>query len=234
MPEVVAAGRSVRRVRWIVFDVGETLIDEARMWHEWAEIVGVSRFTFAAALGAVIARGEDHRRVFDVVAPGVDWRALRVTRGLPPPSRLEDGDLYPDVRAGLAAIRAAGFRIGIAGNQPVASERAVERLGLPCDLVASSDTFGALKPDPRFFERLVEATGGPASAVAYVGDRVENDVEPAQAAGLCGVLLRRGPWAAIGEALRPLADGTLTVDSIAGLLDVLVPLDAAHAGRAGG
>ena len=66
------------RIRWIVFDVGETLIDESRMWHEWADILEVPRFTFSAALGAVIARGEDHRRVFDVVAPGVDWRALRV------------------------------------------------------------------------------------------------------------------------------------------------------------
>jgi len=38
-----------------VFDVGETLIDESRMWHEWADILGVPRFTFSAALGAVIA-----------------------------------------------------------------------------------------------------------------------------------------------------------------------------------
>jgi FMN phosphatase YigB (HAD superfamily) len=219
------------RVRWVVFDVGETLIDESRMWHEWADIVGVPRFTFTAALGAVIARGEDHRRVFDVVAPGVDWRALRVERGLPPPSRIEPEDLYPDVREGLADIRAAGFLVGIAGNQPATTEQAMAALGLPFDLVASSQTFGAAKPDPLFFDRLTAATGGPASAIAYVGDRVDNDVLSARRAGMCGILLRRGPWAAIGpEAWRLEADA-LVVDSIRGLLDVLEPIEAPAAAR---
>lgn len=213
------------RVRWVVFDVGETLIDESRMWHEWADIVGVPRFTFTAALGAVIASGEDHRRVFDVVAPGVDWRARRLERGAPPPSRIEPQDLYPDVRVGLAAIRAAGFRVGIAGNQPATTEQAMERLGLPFDLVASSQAFGAAKPDPLFFERLVAATGGPASAIAYVGDRVENDVLPARTAGLCGILLRRGPWAAIATGTTALDADMLVVDSIVGVLEVLDALE---------
>lgn len=204
------------RARWIVFDVGETLIDESRMWNEWADIVGVPRFTFAAALGAVIARGEDHRRVFDVVASGVDWRALLVERGVLSPARIDDADLYPDVRTGLSAIRAAGFMVGIAGNQPVATELSLERLGIPFDLVASSETFGATKPDPLFFERLVAATGEPASDVAYVGDRIDNDVVPARAGGLQAVLLKRGPWASIGS----IPTGTLVVDSIPGLLDI--------------
>ena len=221
-------------MRWIVFDVGETLLDESRMWGEWADIVGVPRFTFAAALGAVIARGEDHRRVFDVVAPGVDWRALRVERALPPPSRIEDADLYPDVRGGLAALRTAGFSVGIAGNQPVSTERAIERLGLPFDLLASSETFGATKPDPRFFERLIEATGGPASAVAYVGDRIDNDVIPARRAGMCGVLIRRGPWATIGVGTWPLEADTPVVDALPGLLDVFEPIDASALARTDG
>ncbi len=224
------------RVRWIVFDVGETLIDESRMWHEWADILGVPRFTFTAALGAVIARGEDHRRVFDVVAPGVDWRALRVERGVPPPSRIEPEDLYPDVRAGLATLRVAGFRIGIAGNQPATTEQAMERLGLPFDLVASSQTFGAAKPDPRFFERLAAATGDSTAAIAYVGDRLDNDVVPARAAGMSGILLRRGPWAAIGTGTgtAPLDPDVLVVDSLAGLLEVLEPMDASTTARIDG
>jgi FMN phosphatase YigB (HAD superfamily) len=221
-------------VRWIVFDVGETLIDESRMWHEWADIVGVPRFTFNAALGAVIARGEDHRRVFDLVAPGVDWQALLGARGLDSPSRIEDADLYPDARSGLKAIRAAGFQVGIAGNQPSSTDQAVDRLGLPFDLVTSSETLGATKPDPRFFEQLVQTIGEPASDIAYVGDRIDNDVVPARRAGLCGILLRRGPWATIGSAIYPLETGTLVVDSFAALLDVLEPLPAPADVRADG
>lgn len=59
-------------IRAVVFDVGETLVDETRQWGAWADWLGVTRLTFFAALGAVIARGEHHRRVFDLVAPGVD------------------------------------------------------------------------------------------------------------------------------------------------------------------
>lgn len=40
----------------IVFDVGEVLIDEARVWETWAHLIGVTPLTFAAVLGAVIAR----------------------------------------------------------------------------------------------------------------------------------------------------------------------------------
>jgi FMN phosphatase YigB (HAD superfamily) len=30
--------------------------------------------------------------------------------------------------------------------------------------------------------------------VAYVGDRIDNDVRPARAAGMLAVHIRRGPW----------------------------------------
>ncbi len=42
-------------IRLVVFDVGETLVDESRMWGEWADWLGVTRLAFFAALGAVIA-----------------------------------------------------------------------------------------------------------------------------------------------------------------------------------
>lgn len=60
--------------RWVCFDVGETLIDETRVWATWADVLGIPRFTFMAALGGVIAQGEDHRRVFDVLDVP-DWAA---------------------------------------------------------------------------------------------------------------------------------------------------------------
>jgi FMN phosphatase YigB (HAD superfamily) len=60
--------------------------------------------------------------------------------------------------------------------------------------VTSSDDIGVRKPDPAFFERLVELAGVEAGELAYVGDRVDNDVLPALAAGLVAIHLRRGPW----------------------------------------
>ena len=58
-----------------------------------------------------------------------------------------------------------------------------------------SEELGVSKPDPAFFDRVLELVGaaGPGQ-VAYVGDRIDNDVRPAAAAGLRPVWLRRGPW----------------------------------------
>ena len=48
---------SVTRLEAVVFDAGETLIDETRTWEAVADAAGIPRFTFMAALGGLIAAG---------------------------------------------------------------------------------------------------------------------------------------------------------------------------------
>jgi hypothetical protein len=45
----------------VVFDVGETLVDETRAWSEAADAVGVTALTLFGAFGALIERRADHR-----------------------------------------------------------------------------------------------------------------------------------------------------------------------------
>jgi FMN phosphatase YigB (HAD superfamily) len=77
-----------------------------------------------------------------------------------------------------------------------------------------SEWMGVAKPDPAFFARALELMGSPPPGeVAYVGDRVDNDVIPSAAAGMRAVWIRRGPWGVI----QRLPEGThpaLTVDSL--------------------
>jgi len=222
-------------VSWVVLDVGETIVDETRMWHEWADILGVPRFTLAAALGAVIARGEHHSRVFELVAPGIDRQAARdAWPGRPVPMRVEPGDLYPDARDAIDGLRRAGFRVGVAGNQPAATEAALEGMALELDLVATSEGWGAAKPERAFFERLVEIAGVPAAEVAYVGDRLDYDVWPSLAAGLLPVFLRRGPWARIQETTGPVPAEAIVIDGLVELVERLRPLAPAAPRLAGG
>jgi FMN phosphatase YigB (HAD superfamily) len=60
----------------------------------------------------------------------------------------------------------------------------------------------------------------PVSAIAYVGDRLDNDVLPARASGMTAILIVRGPW---GRAHARLAEARLAhhvihgLDEIAGL-----------------
>jgi len=85
--------------------------------------------------------------------------------------------------------------------------------------VAMSESLGVAKPDPAFFARVLELIGSPEPAdVAYVGDRVDNDVRPASAAGMRAVWIRRGPWGAIADP--PPADAAaLMVESLDELVE---------------
>ena len=209
-------------VRVVVFDVGETLVDETRHWAEWADWLGVPHLTFFAALGAVIARGEPHRRAFQLVRPGIDVATEERRRQAAGWTyRFEPGDFYPDALPCLESLRRAGCRIGIAGNQPEAAEAALEAAGLSADFVASSARWGVEKPDPAFFAKIIEVAGTPASAIAYVGDRLDNDVLPARRAGLRSVFLRRGPWGVLHAAWPQVAEADLRLDRLNGLAEAL-------------
>jgi HAD superfamily hydrolase (TIGR01549 family) len=204
----------------VVFDVGETLIDETRHWGEWADWMGAPRLTFFAVLGAVIARGEHHRRVFEMLRPGFDLEAETERRAAAGWAyQFEPGDFYPDALPCLAALRARGLKVGLAGNQPDAAEAALEAAGAPADFIASSARWGVEKPNPAFFAKVIEAAATPAGEIAYVGDRVDNDVSPARAAGMTAVFLRRGPWAFIQTSREASAGADIVLDS----LDDLIP-----------
>ncbi|MEO8926643.1 MAG: HAD family hydrolase [Caulobacteraceae bacterium] len=188
-------------IRAVVFDVGETLIDETRHWGEWADWLGVPRLTFFAVLGAVVERGEHHRAIFEHFRPGFDLAAeTRRRQATGWVYRFEPGDFYPDALPCLRGLRTAGYRIGVAGNQPAEAEAALQAAGVPADFIASSARWGVEKPSPAFFARIAEAAGVPASQIAYVGDRLDNDIAPALDAGMAAVFIRRGPWGHIRAA----------------------------------
>src|SRR6201992_2553872 len=155
----------------VVFDVGECLVDESREYGTWADWLGVPRHTFSAVFGAVIARGLDHREVLQVFRPGFDLDQARQQRAAAgQPESYGEDDLYPDVRPALTQPRGDGLWVGIAGNQTARSGRILRSLDLPADLIATSDDWGAAKPDPVFFRRLLEVAQLPAAEVLYVGD----------------------------------------------------------------
>jgi len=203
--------------RWVVLDVGETLIDETRIWSVWSDELGISRLTFMAALGAAIARGQDHREVFRILGHD-DWRShyAAVTAAY---GGFREDDLYPDALPAVRALADDGYRIAVIANQPMSRTAELRALGLAPDVMAMSEEMRIAKPDPGFFARALALMGEPApSEVAYVGDRVDNDVLPAAAAGLRAVWIRRGPWGMI-QALPGDTAPALVVDTLAELAE---------------
>lgn len=156
---------------FVVFDVGETLVDEAATYERW-QAEGVTAFAFA------------------------------------------DRDLHADALGCFGALRELGLRLGAAGNMYARHE---DFLRPHLDFVGSSERWGVEKPAEGFFARVVEEAGVPAGEIVYVGDRVDNDVAPAIAAGMVGVHIRRGPW---GHLQAP-PDGAIRIRSLDELPAVL-------------
>lgn len=209
----------------VFFDVGETLVDETEVWGGWADWLGIPRLTFFAALGAVVARGGDHRDVFSLVDPALDFDTAARERGTAE-AGFDLRCLYPDAAPCLRALRERGYRLGVAANQPALVAPVLERAGLPIEWLLLSGVEGVEKPDPAFFGRMCERTGLPAAAIAYVGDRVDNDVLPALAAGMVAVHVRRGPWGVIQAGWPGAERASVRVASLAELPGRLAELDA--------
>ena len=115
----------------------------------------------------------------------------------------------------MQRLRAKGLTVGAAGNVPRGFE---EPLREHVDVLGSSALWGVEKPAPAFFERIEAELGVAAREIAYVGDRVDNDVLPSSAAGMRPIWIRRGPWGVIQQlpaGVRP----ALVVDSLAELAE---------------
>lgn len=206
-------------VKAVVFDVGETLVDETRHWAMVARYAGVPEFTLAGVLGGLIERREHHRSIFGFMQiESVDPNIVGYS--------IEASDLYPDVVPVLQQLKAAGYQLGVTGNQLEGAAEQMEALGLPLDLVASSAVWGVSKPDLAFFERIAQEMGLTPGEIVHIGDRLDNDVLPAQEIGMHAVLLRRGPWGYLHATWPEMADVSHTIDGLTGLQEVIERIDA--------
>jgi len=131
------------------------------------------------------------------LAAGADRRlAQQMRRDLPwdstpmPP--------FPGAVEALRTLQAAGLKLGVLANQPASARGELERCGAAAllDDIWLSEVVGLSKPDPAFFRLALDAWALPATRVAYVGDRPDNDVAPAKALGLHTLRLLLGPHAA--------------------------------------
>lgn len=212
-------------IRSVVFDVGETLLDDTREFHSWADWLGVPRHTLSALIGIVVAQGRNNADAFQYVRPGLDLATeLRRREDAGQGEQIEDSDLYPDVRPALAALRAGGVWVGIAGNQTVRAAGLLRNLDLPVDGVATSGEWGVAKPDPEFFQRVIDFAAGRPEEIAYVGDHRDYDIKAAHDAGLRTVLIRRGPWGRLWADDPIVRDhATWIIDSLDELLRLVRP-----------
>ena len=116
---------------------------------------------------------------------------------------------YSDVVPALGELRERGIVLVIASNWDCSLPEWLRPTGILelVDGVVTSAEVGAAKPDPRVFERALAVAGVEPAAALHVGDKVDNDLEGAAAAGVRGVLVQREGEPPSGvEAIRSLRE----------------------------
>ena len=129
---------------------------------------------------------EELRRALDI--PGLDHATARSAML----GSLEFTP-YPDVLPALSELREDGLRLVVASNWDCSLPVWLDPTGVLdlVDGVVTSAEVGAAKPSPRVFVRALSLAGVEPGQALHVGDKVDNDVEGAAAAGIRGVLLQR-------------------------------------------
>jgi len=112
--------------------------------------------------------------------------------------------LFDDVLPFVEAATSAGIRMGLLTNSSSHyTQQKLEITGLEgvFAVVATRDTLGFGKPDPRAFHHACGLLGTAPNETLYIGDHIEIDAIAANAAGLYAVWLRRDPGDLAGARL---------------------------------
>lgn len=203
----------------------------------WGIAPPLRRLDFAVATSQVIAKLHDAARQRGIAHPEVNWPVV-VSAVLPLLGRLDEARqaefvyqqmqlgrtvrLFPHADTVLRELHQAGVWLGIASNAQAYTRRELAehlgRAGLGLDrfepaLCVWSFEHGFSKPDPHVFQILaarLEARGIRPGQVLVVGDRFDNDIEPARRfefqtwllSATHSALPHTGTWAQLREWLR--------------------------------
>jgi HAD superfamily hydrolase (TIGR01509 family) len=116
---------------------------------------------------------------------------------------------YPDVLPALGELHERGVALVVASNWDCSLPDWLAPTGILdlVDGVVTSAEVGEAKPSPRVFERALAVARVSPDEALHVGDKVDNDVQGAAAAGVRAVLLqRKGDPPAGVESIRSLSD----------------------------
>jgi HAD superfamily hydrolase (TIGR01549 family) len=114
--------------------------------------------------------------------------AVEITRGW---EKHENFELYDDAVDTVAALRAAGLRIGLVSNSSRDVHEFAVHHGLDVDAGLSSFHHGHTKPHASIFRAVLDLLGTEAAGTLMVGDTIADDIEGARALGMPAILLDR-------------------------------------------
>ena len=169
-------------IKWIFFDIGSTLVDETIAYqNRIRKTIAGSNVTYNEFMDSLVRLEGD----FKSVCASFSLK--------PAPWNSDDEVVYPEAEDCLKAL-SKRYKIGIIANQNPGSRERLERIGLLkyIDLVIASAEEGMAKPDLRIFHIALDRANCKPEEAVMVGDRIDNDIVPANKIGMKTVWIRQG------------------------------------------
>jgi len=202
-------------IKWLFFDIGSTLIDETECYdHRIRDAIAGTDITFDEFNEKRISFAKQNLKG-DIEA--IEYYGLTKT-----PWNHEYEKPYDDAEAVLKALSEKGYHIGIIANQSAGTEKRLKNWGLMkyIELVIASAEEGVAKPDVEIFLRaLNRADCSPENSV-MIGDRIDNDIEPANRLGMKTIWVKQG-FSAYQKPVNEFQQADHIVNRLQDVLEVL-------------
>lgn len=123
--------------------------------------------------------------------------------------------LYPGAEQALKLL-SSRCPLGVIANQSLGTEQRLRAYGIRdyFQLVFASAEEGLSKPDPRVFEIVQQRIGVAPDRICMIGDRMDNDIAPAKAAGWSTIRILQGFYKGL-KPTRVEETADLTLESFA-------------------
>lgn len=173
-------------VKWLFFDVGSTLVDETiceeMRIKETVKDACISAVEFYKCMAEF---AKENKNAYKCALNKFHLKKVLWNS--------EYERLYPDVPEILERL-SSKYCLGIIANQSGGLTERLEAFHIleHFDIVISSSDAGCEKPNKRIFEIALEKTECRALQACMIGDRIDNDIIPAQQAGMKTVWVKQG------------------------------------------
>ena len=201
----------MNKVKWIFFDIGSTLVDESAVYEDRiSEITCSNNIKINEFIEKVKLRAQTNPK--PIISVAADYGAKI------PAWRHDLEILYPDAKEVLQKLRQK-YKLGIIANQDYGTEKRLIDFGIRpyIDLVIASAEEGFEKPDLRIFKLAFDRVNCKPEEAVMVGDRLDNDIIPANKIGMTTVWIKQG-FGGVAEPKSKDEQPDYTVDNLNELL----------------
>ncbi|RAP76141.1 HAD family hydrolase [Paenibacillus montanisoli] len=199
----------MQKMKAIIFDLDNTLLDRTRMFGNFATAFLQTHFSHIESTEALYNRileldrdgYKDRNALFAELIEELPWRETLSHAELAAYYKREymsNAVLMDRAHELLAYLRRQNYRIGLITNGRNDMQYGkIDRLGLrdAFEFILVSEEAGVKKPDAKIFEMALERLGLLAGECIFIGDHPVNDIEGASSAGMETIWIQvNHPW----------------------------------------